>query len=133
MIVSAKCFWCGQPYPLETPDGVGVVGKIHGYEPCPACALVWSRGVALIELGDTTTLNRPPIARDGHMAPTGRMVVIQEEALLAGLKLSRKVKAWVKEYKRCFVDEATFAAALGDNVPTAETHEFGIYNQGGLG
>lgn len=81
------CFFCGKekneiallgklPNDAEAPRNMWIPGD---YIPCDECQKKFDTGITLMEVDDAPTFtNQPPIT--GEHYPTGRVVVITEEA-----------------------------------------------------
>ena len=82
------CFFCGKekneiallgklPNDAEAPHSMWLPGD---YTPCDECQKKFDTGITLMEVDDAPTFtNQPPIS--GEHYPTGRIVVIKEEAV----------------------------------------------------
>lgn len=78
------CFWCGKEI------GLALFGKLKGdaeaprdtytsYEPCDECKAHMAQGITFMEASPTPPVpNTPPM---GNAYPTGRFVVLTEEAV----------------------------------------------------
>lgn len=79
---------------------------ILDYEPCDDCKEKWSQGVAIIEVSTTALVpNQPPIT-DGFY-PTGRFIVLDEEAITDGkYKKGDRTLMISDEFTACFRGES---------------------------
>lgn len=106
------CAFCGKPkneIALMGRIGDGRRGEdleapkncILDYEPCDKCKEQWAQGVAIIEVSQTPIVeNQPPISKGAY--PTGRVVVVREEALNGGFKKGSKALMLSHEFQAMF-------------------------------
>lgn len=101
------CAFCGK----ETGE-IALLGRLAGdkeapkhtilsYEPCKECKEQWAQGVAIIEVSNFPIVDgQPPIAEGAY--PTGRVVVVKEEALNGGFKKGSKALMISNEFQAMF-------------------------------
>ena len=81
---------------FEAPRSV-----ILDYEPCDECKEQWAQGVAIIEVSTIPVCDgQPPISKGAY--PTGRVVVVKEEALNGSFKKGDKALMLTEEFKQTF-------------------------------
>ena len=81
---------------IEAPSNV-----IIDYEPCDKCKAQWEQGVAIIEVSQTPLAEgQPPITSGAY--PTGRFVVLKEEALNGNFKKGSKALMVTEEFHKMF-------------------------------
>lgn len=82
------CFWCG-----KEKNEIALLGKVGkedvqapmhmvlNYDPCDECKENWEKGVALLEITERATDNRPPMTAQGGLSvyPTGRYLIVRPE------------------------------------------------------
>ena len=103
------CFWCGEDTGELALLGAAYPGGAPGrmvmnYEPCPACKEQFAKGITLIETTTRPREGQPAI--DGTNYPTGRIVVITEEAarrIFDGTFAARVLRA-----RKVLIDSATW-------------------------
>lgn len=101
------CAFCGK----ETGE-IALLGKLPGdaeaprqmvlsYEPCEECKKQWAQGVAIIEVSQYPIADgQPQIAQGAY--PTGRVVVVKEEALNGDFKKGSKALMVAEEFQAMF-------------------------------
>ena len=103
------CFWCGEA------DGVALLGRnggkeaprqiCTGYNPCPTCQNSMAQGITIMEASETP--NPPQQAPLSNAYPTGRWVVISEEA--AREHFHEEVVAQMLEHRKAFMTVDVFS------------------------
>lgn len=76
--------------------------SILSYEPCDECKAQWAQGVAIIEVSRYPLSDgQPPISNGAY--PTGRVVVVKEEALSGGFHKGDKALMIDEEFRQMFM------------------------------
>lgn len=121
------CFWCGQddgtilllgrlPGDAEAPRRITA-----GYGPCAACKVEFAKGVTLLEVTEHGLHeHQQPITRDPDLFPTGRLLVIRDEAVERIFQPASMV-ADVLRRRQAFIEPEVFAKLYPPpEVPSAE-------------
>lgn len=106
------CFWCG-----EQKNEIALMGHIGDYrkgedfeapknmvldyEPCDKCKAEWEQGVAIIEVSGSPLAPGQPAIAEGAW-PTGKMVVVREEALNGDFPKGSKALMIDEEFRATF-------------------------------
>ena len=106
------CFWCGEEKgEIVLMGHIGDYRKgedfkapkhmVIDYEPCDKCKAEWEQGVAILEVSHTPMQEgQPPIAEGAY--PTGKMVVVREEALNGDFPKGSKALMIDEEFRATF-------------------------------
>lgn len=114
------CFWCGEDkgevallgnkYKGEAPPKM-----VLDYEPCTKCQELMKQGITMMEGDSASKLGRPPMNNGVDVAPTGRWVVIKEEAV-SSLGLNPEFEDTVRKRRGALIEkqlfEVLFSAAI---------------------
>lgn len=122
------CFFCGEekkeivllgklPGDTEAPMHMWIPGD---YEPCEKCKEKWSHGIPLIEVNDTANFDRQPEIVAGAY-PTGRVVVIREEAIKRGFK--ENVADELLKHRHGLIDRIVFEEIVGKREDSDDNKE----------
>jgi hypothetical protein len=107
------CFWCG-----ENKEEIVLLGKMKGdieapmkiildYEPCDKCDEIFKKGVMFIEVTEFPITEGQPSIQD-QAYPTGRHMVITEEATRIMLEDSSMDAEKIIEYGKTLIDKELF-------------------------
>lgn len=109
------CFWCQEPTGELALLGAGFKEQappkmVLGYDPCKTCAEGMALGITCIEVDSAAKLDRPPLQKEGALsvvAPTGRWLVIKEEAIIR-FQLPPEMEASVIAQRKFVCEKALF-------------------------
>ncbi len=113
-----QCFWCG-----EDKNEVALLGAalnkqapmhmVLDYEPCDRCRAQWEQGIVLVEcVPADPTRPRPELVKGTGAYPSGRFIVVTEEAWERLELFKPEMKEAVTKARKAFVEKAVFEAML---------------------
>jgi hypothetical protein len=120
----STCFWCGKPTNAlvlfgrmkDDREAGQYCGPID-YEPCEECKTGMSQGITIIEVVEFNNDN-PEIQKG--LYPTGKMVVVKEEAVLR-IFTPEATESMLK-HRKSFMDAETFTqlftASESETIPS---------------